>query len=257
MLFEWYRNRRRKRTIADTSALLASDFEDCQNAAAKDEVERFAHALQAMGPPTPAQLSQDIWVIERTAGKQDGYFVEFGAGNGVRGSNTVLLEEKHDWNGICAEPVPVEFELLRASRKCHCDPRCVWSTSGLTVEFAVAEAHYYSTISRFANCDSHAKKRASAKLVEVETISLNDLLALYRAPHRIDYVSIDTEGSELDILQAFDFAACQVGLMSVEHNGTASEQPIDDLMASRGFRRVFRNFTEFDAWYVNTAVYED
>ena len=52
----------------------------------------------------------------------------------------------------------------------------------------------------------------------VETISLNDLLDFYNAPKLIDYISIDTEGSELDIIQNFDFKKRTINIISIEHN---------------------------------------
>jgi hypothetical protein len=84
----------------------------------------------------------------------------------------------------------------------------------------------------------------------VETVSLNDLLAGWDAPRRIDYLSLDTEGSELDILQHFDFAARDVRLISVEHNHTARRRPIFDLLTARGYRRRFETLSSVDDWYV-------
>jgi len=58
------------------------------------------------------------------------------------------------------------------------------------------------------------------EILQVETVSLNDLLLSQAAPPRIDYISIDTEGSELAILEAFDFARWDVRLFTIEHNLT-------------------------------------
>jgi hypothetical protein len=81
------------------------------------------------------------------------------------------------------------------------------------------------------------------------TISLNDALEECGAPGRIDYVSLDTEGSELDILSTFDFARYRVRLWTIEHNHTAGEAEIDRLMSAHGYVRKFPAWSQFDAWY--------
>lgn len=61
----------------------------------------------------------------------------------------------------------------------------------------------FSTVEGLAGLDLHAKKRQDGKRYAVETISLRDLLRTHDAPVRIDYLSIDTEGSEFAILDSF------------------------------------------------------
>ena len=51
-----------------------------------------------------SQILQDLWVSYELGEKQDGFFVEFGATNGLANSNTWLLEKKYGWKGILAEP---------------------------------------------------------------------------------------------------------------------------------------------------------
>jgi len=74
----------------------------------------------------------------------------------------------------------------------------------------------------------------------------------WSAPRRIDYLSIDTEGSELDILQALDFSAWEIRLLTVEHNHTPKRQAIHDFLASKGYRRKFETLSNVDDWYVRT-----
>lgn len=54
-----------------------------------------------------SQLRQDLFVLTELNFKQNGYFVEFGATNGVDLSNTYLLEKEFNWSGILAEPARV------------------------------------------------------------------------------------------------------------------------------------------------------
>ena len=82
-------------------------------------------------------------------------------------------------------------------------------------------------------------------------MSLNDLLFEHQAPEVIDYMSIDTEGSELAILEGFDFSRHRIRCMTVEHNFTDNEKKLDSLMKANHFRRVLRNYSKWDGFYVN------
>src|SRR5262249_3242440 len=85
---------------------------------------------------------------------------------------------------------------------------------------------------------------------DVVSVSLMDLLAEYNAPRRIDYMSVDTEGSELEILKSFDFSRYDVRVMTVEHNRTEKRQLLHDLLTANGFVRKLEQFSGVDDWYV-------
>ena len=86
-----------------------------------------------------SQLGQDLWVLEKRNWIRNGYFVEFGATDGVLLNNTWLLEKNFGWNGICAEPNPKFFKNLKTNRKCDISDKCVFSTTGQRVEFVLAD----------------------------------------------------------------------------------------------------------------------
>ena len=88
----------------------------------------------------------------------------------------------------------------------------------------------------------------------VETVTLNDLLKQNMAPTLIDYLSIDTEGSEFEILKAFDFSRYDVRLITVEHNYRKDRDDIYRLLLSNGFVRKFATISLVDDWYVNSGV---
>jgi FkbM family methyltransferase len=201
-----------------------------------------------------AQLAQDLWVLYELSQRRDGFFVEFGAGDGVLLSNTYLLEARYRWNGILAEPCPVFHASLPLNRRAFISTRCVAPESGSKVIFNQTDDPHFSTIDTYTSADEHAQLRQSGRRIEVETITLRDLLRQGTAPRNIDYLSLDTEGSELEILSAFDFSEYQITLITVEHNHTPRQQEIDRLLACNGFERRFADLSDFDGWYVNRAV---
>ena len=199
-----------------------------------------------------SQILQDLWVGYELDERREGFFVEFGATNGLVNSNTWLLEKKYSWRGILAEPNPIWHSALRQNRNSAVDFRCVSSTSGRKVRFLTTDAvdPELSGVAEFAGGDHFAGVRSEGLEIEVDTVSLNQLLIDHHAPAQIDYMSIDTEGSEYDILRSFDFSRHVVDLISVEQN-RKTEADIEALLTSKGYDRVFREFSQWDGWYVH------
>lgn len=104
-----------------------------------------------------SQLGQDIWVLEKTGYMRNGYFVEFGATDGVLLSNTWLLEKEFGWQGLCAEPNPKFFALLQKNRHCQISNQYIGRETGQQVEFILADA--FGGSREFADDDHHKSKR--------------------------------------------------------------------------------------------------
>lgn len=206
--------------------------------------------IELLDSKSKAQLKQDMFVLDELDYKRDGYFVEFGATNGVDLSNTYLLEKELGWTGILAEPAVSWYIALPKNRSCHIDFGCVWSKSGERLEFNNVLAAELSTIATFSNGDEHAKARETGLKYDVTTISLIDLLKKYNAPKEIDYLSIDTEGSEYEILSAFNFDAYKFKIITCEHNYTPMREKLYDLLTSKGYTRKYTEYSRFDDWYV-------
>ena len=201
-----------------------------------------------------SQLRQDIFVLSELSFKRNGFFVEFGATNGVDLSNTYLLESKFDWNGILAEPAKVWHADLLTSRRAFIELDCVWTSTGETLLFneVVHEKHKgeLSTIDSFSDTDNHKDSRKCGHKYEVKTISLLDMLEKYNAPKSIDYLSIDTEGSEYEILSAFDFRSFDIKIIKCEHNFTSMRHKLFNLLSAHGSQRKHTECSRWDDWYV-------
>ena len=219
-----------------------------------DVTDLFFDMVKRSGGDTmniKSQIGQDVFALYILNWKKGGFFVEFGATNGIDLSNTYLLEKDYGWNGILAEPAKIWHEDLVHNRSASIDFDCVWSKSGELVNFTVAPEAEYSTISSFIQKDVHASSRSKGEIYTVKTISLNDLLRRHEAPSRIDYLSIDTEGSELEILRAFDFDQYAISIITCEHNFASQRIEIYDLLIAQGFIRVFEGFSRWDDWFIH------
>lgn len=194
-----------------------------------------------------SQLSQDILVLTLLEFKKDGFFVEFGATNGLDLSNTWLLEKEFGWKGILAEPSKNWHRDLFKNRSCHIEKRAIWRGSNEKLKFLESSDPKLSTIDVFRKSDSNLRK---GHIYEVDTISLIDLLDKYNAPKIIDYLSIDTEGSELDILIDFDFEKYRFRLITIEHNFTKNREKIRKILISKGYEQVLESISSFDDWYI-------
>jgi FkbM family methyltransferase len=197
-----------------------------------------------------SQLLQDILALCITNEKHSGYFVEFGACDGKFISNSYLLESEFGWSGIVAEPARTFRKQISENRSCRTDTRCVWSRTGEMLRFVETKEPEYSTLPELVHSDMVAQFRDVNETYEVETVSLNDLLSDHRAPEHIDYLSIDTEGTEFDILNAFDFSRYSFELITVEHNYGQQRALIHDLLASKGYSVILQHLSQWDDWYV-------
>ena len=217
--------------------------------------EHAGRLLKAL-PHSKAQLRQDIFVLSKSNFKRGGFFVEFGAAGGVEFSNSYLLEKEYGWNGILAEPSRHWHQQLRHNRSCAIETNCVWRATGEQLAFNEVAKGALSTIDSFSKIDFHARQRWSKRIYLVNTISLNDLMDKYNAPAVVDYLSIDTEGSELMILASYDFKKRPIRIITVEHNFTPQRQEIYKLLTAAGYRREHEAESSFDDWYILSSETE-
>jgi FkbM family methyltransferase len=217
-----------------------------------NETVKCRDALIPLIPKSRGQVYQDLIALMFNNFKTNGFFVEFGGCEGYNISNTYLLEKEFGWTGIVAEPAKYWHTDLVKNRACHIDFDCVWTESNKELLFnETTEASIeFSTIDLFSSTDQYALRRIDGTRYPVNTISLADLLKKYNAPAHIDYLSIDTEGSEFEILNSFDFDQYQINVITCEHNYSPNRELIYNLLTSKGYKRIFNILSQWDDWYI-------
>lgn len=213
----------------------------------------FGKPLNQFFALAKSQIEQDLWVATASQFEMGGSFLEIGGADGVKFSNTYALEKLLSWRGVIIEPARVWHEQLRINRSCIIDIRCCASRSGEKLDFLETPEALLSTIETSRYNDGHAHEREKGKCYPVETVSLNDIFAQYFPDNYVDYLSIDTEGNEDEILSAFDFERFRFRFATIENAfNNAKRDRIHSLMIDNGYKRVFEDLSQFDDYYEKT-----
>ena len=195
---------------------------------------------------TISQLGADDWVLSHY---KKGYFVDAGCCDGEHISNTYKLE-KLGWNGICIDVFPTNFDRRPNSKVVEA---ALHGIKDLELDFIISKAPEISGISEYLG-----KKGTAAytgwepyieKIIKVKTQLLHEILDANNAPEFIEYLSIDIEGVELEVLKTFPFDRYKFGCISLEHN---YEEPrrtqIKDLLKSKGYTYIKQ--VKADDWFM-------
>jgi hypothetical protein len=208
-----------------------------------------------------SQFGQDRLVLQLLNGQRDGFFLDTGAADGIRSSNTVLLEREFGWRGLCVEPNDAFYQKLIHTRCCMCLHACLYdretdlpfleaagTLGGLFNEFGPEQLAYAVRTQRLP-----LDADGLPPLVSKRTMTLATALALAKAPPVIDYWSLDTEGTELLLLKSFPFDRHTFNVITVEHNHQPARQDIRNFLEARGFIHVTAWF--IDDCYIRAAAF--
>lgn len=206
-----------------------------------------AQNLKSLLKDSSGQLLQDTAVQLLLNNKKSGYFVEVGVGSGVRISNTYMLETKFGWDGLLVEPNRDSHLSIKENRKAQLVKEAAYKIDDQTLLFeAMADGEY----SGFADLRTNNRDDVSATY-EVKTATLSTILKNHNAPHNIDYLSIDTEGSELAVIEGMDFDAWNVQTLSIEHNYDMDKKnACEAILEKHGYQEMFKGLFEYDAIYM-------
>jgi len=190
-----------------------------------------------------SQYGQDKWLYENYfKDKKNGVFLEIGADDGIDKSNTMFFEESMGWSGICIEPSPARFKLLKENRKCVCEcvaisdyigeaqflDICGWG-KGLS---GIVKSYHKNHLPRIKNEVRHPNNTGH-DVITVQTDLLNNILSR-NSVYNIDFCTVDTEGSEFEILNALDFDKYNIKIILVENN--YNDNRIKDLLVEKGYQ---------------------
>lgn len=209
----------------------------------------FSHKVYKYTEKSFSQFGQDLWVLENIDGP--GFFVEVGAHHGTELSNTKLLE-MNGWSGLCIEPFPSGFE----DRSAKVVKDLVYSKDGDILEFKYAKGSGLSGIDKDLVRHKDSIEIKNAETVTLRTKTLETIFTENNVPQNIDYLSIDTEGSEFEILKVFPFNKYNIKCITVEHNHEEPKRSqLNDLLVRNGF--ILDKSVDPDDWYIKKTNIRD
>jgi len=175
-----------------------------------------------------------------------GYYIEIGANDGVRQSNTLLLEVFFGWKGLLIEPARAPFEELQRNRSAKRNFLLRAACVSSDYEDKTATLIFSNLMSIVENLDSdlpdpkaHAKRGERflspgvKSLPEVvPAMTMSQALELANAPTHISLLSLDVEGSELEVLRGIDFQTYRFDSILVE---SREVERIERFLKPRGY----------------------
>lgn len=190
-----------------------------------------------------SQFGEDILLWEHFGRKTDGFYVEAGASHPFHQSQTWFFEQR-GWRGILVEPLEWKSQRLRQER-----PRSQVFQAALGAPEQRGKATFYVVDSdeNLSGLTPHAER--AVRPCEVEVRTLDDLLAEAGNP-KLDFVSLDVEGAELEVLRGFDLARHRPAVLLVEDH--LQRLSVHRYLVRQRYRLVKR--TGCNNWYVPTGA---
>lgn len=172
-----------------------------------------------------------------------GFYVEIGAFDGRKKNSTIILEQA-GWNGVCVEPTPKSFLQLQKNRNCRCENVAVWKEDG-SKEYALYENDpawngIVDTLDQY-----HKDRLDQATIGTVKTKTWNQLMF----PDKIDYLQLDVEGAELEILNCIDWRKQKITYICLEDNGSETgDRSYDNYMENLGYQPIVQQHVDY-LWF--------
>ncbi len=186
-----------------------------------------------------SQNSEDIFIDDILGNKKVGFYVDVGAYDPTRLSNTKRFYLR-GWSGINIEPDPKKITRFYKHR-----PRDINLNLGIANK--IGKLTYYKfqpeTLSTFSSQAANGYKKEGFKLIGTSKISvrkLSDIFSGYCNDKHIDFLSVDVEGYDFEVLKSNDWKKYRPTLICVESN-PISDMAIESLFTKVGYKKVGKN----------------
>lgn len=201
-----------------------------------------------------AQHGEDQYIRRLFPNENNGVCIEVGAYDGISLSNTLHFEQ-NGWRALCIEPIQTAFDKCKQIRK-ECYQCCISNADADDKEFTIF--HLDDNLCAISSLEPDARLVESHKHLitnvskcNVKVRSLDSLLAELNFPKNIDFISIDTENTELDVLKGIDLNVYNVKLFVIENN--YDEPFCSDYLSQYGYEKIQR--IAVNDFYIKKSAY--
>jgi len=188
----------------------------------------------------PSQNGEDVLIHKFFGGRRTGLYVEVGAYDGVGFSNTYFLDAL-GWEGILVEPAPDQAEACRRSRHSRVVQAACGRGGGRTRFKVVKGGAGMGTLSYMGDDPKHERRIAleggTIEEVDVPCKTLDEIVG--EPISKIDLLSVDVEGAELQVLESGNLKALSPELIVLEDNTGGADRRVEDLLVAAGYRKDF------------------
>lgn len=191
-----------------------------------------------------AQEAEDLILADLMGKEGPGFYVDVGAYHPVRFSNTWRFY-RAGWRGLNVDALPGSMAKFRRWRPRDLNVEAAISSDARTLEFHVFPEAALNTFSREL-ADARARELGCPyRRISLATRTLRDVLAEHLPPGQvIDFLTLDVESHELDVLRSNDWTRFRPRWLLVESLGRdaadAGHDPVHRLLVEQGYRRVTR-----------------
>lgn len=182
----------------------------------------------------PSEDGEEILLYNFFAHKKNGFYVDVGAYNGVELSNTYFFEAI-GWTGILVEPDPGLFRQCQLSRPYSTVLNVAASDRDGSLQFTCAEGKEWLS---YTGTNPEREQRILAeggflKRIEVPCLTLKEILQDVDQP--IDFLSIDVEGFEFNVLNGLNLDTIRPRVIVIEQNPSDRDTPAVKLLTANGY----------------------
>ena len=186
------------------------------------------------------EVAKLLLVLLHTSGGAPGSFVEIGAHDGITISNTLLLESCWGWAGLLVEADPDNWHALsRSGRASHLEHAAVCAAGMGVVNMSINRGYGV-----FSGMDGKTREHATKLLrarrippperVEVPCARLDTLMARAKLPTRVNFLSLDVEGAELEVVSTVDVGRFDLVLVELDGHDRGKDKSVNEKLSQAG-----------------------
>ncbi len=188
-------------------------------------------------------VNEQSLVREFFGNKKNGFYVDIGANHPVIQSQTFHLDSI-GWDGLLVEPLPYHHDLLKEKRSGKIIPFACSNPDNHNKTLALIDNDGLSTLE--LNWFESKNTRSQTKTINVICKTLDSILEENRVNYGFEFISIDIEGHEMEMLRGFNIAKLRPQLILMEDHVFNHQK--HNYMLSSGYKLIMR--TGLNSWYV-------